>query len=58
MKTVHAQAIAKVIAFSTVATISSVVLTSNGSSVAVVIPSGIGIASVTLLVSEQQGGIE
>jgi len=51
-------AIAKTIAFSTVATIAYSVLKADGQPNSVAVPAGMGIATVALAVSEQQGGIE
>lgn len=58
MKKTHAQTAAKVIGFSVVATIASVVLKSDGHPNTIATLSGIGIATATLIVSEQQRGVE
>lgn len=54
----HKLATAKTIAFLVVAILVCTILKADGNSNIVAIPAGIGIATVALAVSEQQGGIQ
>lgn len=54
----HKQTVAKIISFSVVAIICSLVLKSNKYPNTIAISAGIGIAIITLVVSEHQNGIE